>query len=208
MFKNDKYIYLNKNSLAPEVCFDIMQLYENEKTTSKYQGLTLSGVNKTIKDTVDFIIPLNDEKWYKYHKLLNNELSINLKKYISNLNNNEEFKNIDQLSNQIYVFFENTKLSTNAFMVQRYTKNVGKYVYHNDFRIELAEKKYRILTFLWYLNTVEEGGETAFGEELKIKPEMGKLLLFPASWTYPHAGKMPISSDKYIITGWIYVNIN
>jgi len=208
MSKPDKYIYLNKNSLAPEVCVDIMQMYENEKSTSKYQGLTLSGVNKAIKDTVDFIIPLNDEKWYKYQKLLNNELSINLKKYISNLNNNEEFKNIDQISNKIYVFFENAKLTTNVFMVQKYTKNVGKYIYHNDFRIDLAEKKYRVITFLWYLNTVEEGGETSFGEELKIKPEMGKLLLFPASWTFPHAGKMPISSDKYIITGWLYIDIN
>lgn len=207
MSKNDKYIYLNKHSLAPEVCLDIIQLYENEKPTSKYEGLTLSGVNKTIKDTVDFSIPLNDEKWYKYHKLLNNELKINLKKYISNLNNNEEFKNIDQLSKKTYIFFENEKISTNIFMVQKYTKNIGKYIYHNDFRIDLAEKKYRVITFLWYLNTVEEGGETAFEEDLKIKPETGKLLFFPASWTYPHAGKMPISSDKYIITGWIYILI-
>ena len=208
MIKKDKYIYLNRNSLAPEICTDIIQLYENEKSPSKYEGLVLSGLNKNIKDTVDFIIPLNDEKWYKYYKLLNSELSINLKKYFSNLNNNEEFKNIDQLSNNTYVFFEDTKLLTKVFMVQKYTKNIGKYIYHNDFRIESAEKKYRVLTFLWYLNTVEEGGETSFGEDLKIKPEMGKLLLFPASWTYPHAGKMPISSDKYIITGWLYININ
>lgn len=207
MINTDKYIYLNRHSLASEVCIDIIQLYENEKPTSKHEGLTLSGVNKTIKDTVDLIIPLNDEKWYKYHKLLNNELSINLKKYMSTLNNNEDFKNIDQLSKQTYIFFENTKLLSNIFMIQKYTKNVGKYIYHNDFRIDLIEKKYRIITFLWYLNTVEEGGETAFGEDLKIKPEMGKLLLFPASWTYPHAGKMPISNDKYIITGWIYILI-
>jgi len=207
MIKTDKYIYLNRNSLASEVCFDIIQLYENEKATSKHEGLTLSGVNKTIKDTVDFIIPLNDEKWYKYHKLLNNELSINLKKYVSNLNNNEEFKNIDQLSDYTYYFFQNSKFLSNIFMIQKYTKNVGKYVYHNDSRIDIVDKKYRVITFLWYLNTVEEGGETAFGEDLKIKPEIGKLLLFPACWTYPHAGKMPISSDKYIITGWIYILI-
>lgn len=208
MFKPDKYIYLNKNSLAPEICIDIIELYENENTDSKHEGLIQAGLQKNIKDTVDFNIPLNDEKWYKYYKLLNNELSINIKKYFSNLNNNEEFKNIDQLSNKTYIFFEDTKLLSNVFMIQKYTKNVGKYIYHNDFRIDLAENKYRILTFLWYLNTVEEGGETAFGEDFKIKPEMGKLLLFPASWTYPHAGKMPISDNKYIITGWLYINMN
>lgn len=208
MIKNDKYIYLNKNSLSPEICLDIIQLYENENTSSKHEGLTQGGLNKNVKNTVDFNIPVNDEKWYKYYKLLNNELSINLKKYFSNLNNNNEFKNIDQLSDETYVFFENNNFLSNVFMIQKYTKNEGKYIYHNDFRIDLAEKKYRVLTFLWYLNTVEEGGETSFGEDFKIKPEMGKLLLFPACWTYPHAGKMPLSSDKYIITGWLYVIIN
>lgn len=208
MITNNKYIYLNRNSLAPEICVDIIQLFENKSTSNKYQGLVLSGLNKNIKDTLDFIIPINDEKWYKYYKLLSNELSINIKKYFLNLNNNEEFKNINQLSDVKYIFFENAKIVTQNFMVQKYTKNVGKYIYHNDFRIDLKENKYRVITFLWYLNTVEEGGETAFGEDFKIKPEIGKLLLFPACWTFPHSGKMPTSSDKYIITGWLYIDIN
>jgi len=61
----------------------------------------------------------------------------------------------------------------------------------------------RIITFIWYLNNVEEGGETLF-EDFKIKPMEGSLLFFPATWTYPHSGAMPTSNDKYIITGWIY----
>lgn len=208
MIKNNKYIYLNKNSLAPEVCNDIIQLYENESSKCKHPGITQSGLNKKVKDTVDFCIPINDEKWYKYYKLLNKELSFNLKKYFSTLNNDTDFNNTNQLTEYTYIFFENTKLISKTLMIQKYTKNVGKYIYHNDFIIDLNENKYRVLTFLWYLNTVEEGGETAFGEDVKIKPEIGKLLIFPASWTYPHSGKMPISSDKYIITGWIYININ
>ena len=42
-----------------------------------------------------------------------------------------------------------------------------------------------------------------FWKRKTIKPEAGKLLLFPASWTFPHCGQMPISHDKYIITGWL-----
>ena len=61
----------------------------------------------------------------------------------------------------------------------------------------------RIITFIWYLNNVEEGGETLF-EDFKIKPMEGSSLFFPATWTYPHSGAMPTSNDKYIITGWIY----
>jgi hypothetical protein len=89
-------------------------------------------------------------------------------------------------------------------MAQKYTANQGRYVYHNDSMIEWDNKRKRFMTYLWYLNDVTEGGETAFDGKYQVKPTAGKLLLFPASWTFPHCGKMPVSSDKYIITGWIY----
>ena len=54
-----------------------------------------------------------------------------------------------------------------------------------------------------YLNDVDEGGETEFWGTLKVKPEAGKLILFPATWTYPHCANIPISNAKYIITGWL-----
>jgi hypothetical protein len=53
---------------------------------------------------------------------------------------------------------------------------------------------------------VNIGGETEITGYIKIKPKTGSLLLFPATWTYPHCGKMPISNDKYIITGWVYMD--
>jgi hypothetical protein len=90
--------------------------------------------------------------------------------------------------------------------IQRYTKLKGRYIYHQDFLTEWKTKKFRVITFLWYLNDVEKGGETEFWGTHRIKPEAGKLLFFPATWTYPHRGMMPISNDKYIITGWIYLH--
>jgi hypothetical protein len=91
-------------------------------------------------------------------------------------------------------------------MVQRYIKNVGKFVYHDDSHIDYNKGKSRIITFLWYLNDIHEGGETIFSGKYGVKPTTGKLVLFPAIWSYPHCGKVPISSDKYILTGWIYIN--
>ena len=120
--------------------------------------------------------------------------------YITILNNDSEFlkDNYNVISN---------KLSFTTFQIQKYIKNVGKYIYHNDFAINKDNSKFRTITFLWYLNSIEEGGETAFGSNFKIKPEQGKIILFPASWTFPHSGKIPKSNDKYIITGWLYVPI-
>tara|TARA_Y100001973_G_C5202944_1_gene339199 strand:- start:2496 stop:3017 length:522 start_codon:yes stop_codon:yes gene_type:complete len=60
----------------------------------------------------------------------------------------------------------------------------------------------RILAFILYLNTVEEG-ETYFpDQDLKINPMQGKLVIWPAYFTHPHKG-LPPKQDKYIITGWV-----
>lgn len=200
---NNKYIYINETSLSSEFCLDIIELFENN--TNKRDGITLEGVNKNIKDTVDLNIPLNDEKWYKYSSFLKKELNRNIIKYLGVLNDNKELVNDNQLSSDLkYIFFNNDVLSSDILLMQRYKQNTGKYIYHNDFALNPTTKKYRVITFLWYINTVEEGGETCFGESFKIKPEQGKLILFPACWTFPHCGKVPLSGDKYIVTGWLY----
>jgi hypothetical protein len=203
----EKYIYTNKISLSQEICDDLIELFENEER--KYDGVTHGGLQKNIKDTKDFVIPENEPKWYKYYQLFHNELTRNLKVYINKLNDNQIFQNINQNTNNIFKHFENSKLSHSIFMIQRYKMNEGRYVYHHDFSIDYKNKKNRVLTYLWYLNDVKEGGETDFPDlSLQIKPEAGTLLLFPATWDFPHCGKMPISSNKYIVTGWLYQDIS
>ena len=202
----EKYIYTNKISLSREVCQDIINLFESEER--KYDGVTQGGLQKNIKDTKDFVIPENEAKWYKYYKLLHDELTRNSHIYINKLNENPSFQNVNQNTTSIYKHFSNIKISHSGFMAQRYIMNEGRYVYHHDFAVDLKNKKNRVITYLWYLNDVEEGGETDFPDiNIKVKPEAGKLVLFPASWDFPHCGKIPISSNKYIITGWLYQDV-
>ena len=60
-----------------------------------------------------------------------------------------------------------------------------------------------ILAYTVYLNGVEEGGETEFlYQGVKIKPEPGKLSIFPTSFTHPHRGNPIYKGVKYIVTGW------
>jgi hypothetical protein len=62
----------------------------------------------------------------------------------------------------------------------------------------------RILTWILYLNDVEEGGETEFLYFPKrVKPKQGTVLICPAAFTHTHRGNPPISNTKYIITGWV-----
>ena len=195
---NNSYIYSNNNSISKELCADIIDLFEKED--DKYEGVTMGGLDKKVKDTTDFIIPKVSEKWNKISSFLSDELTRNITTYLKQLNNNNNNNNL--------IFFKNKEITVKQFQIQRYIANIGKYVYHSDADIDVQENKYRIITFLWYLNTVNEGGETEFNGNVLVKPEVGKLILFPATWTFPHCGKMPISNDKYILTGWIYCNIN
>jgi prolyl 4-hydroxylase len=62
----------------------------------------------------------------------------------------------------------------------------------------------RYLVFLWYLNTVERGGETEFCDlGVDVAPRAGRLLMFPPYWMYQHAGRPPISGDKYILSTYL-----
>jgi hypothetical protein len=199
------YFHINNKSISRELCNDMINLFEQEPV--KYRGITSGGLNIHVKNTTDFVLPLKTDatKWSRIREYLEKELEINVQKYINNINNG--IRSVDVENSDIqYTAFAKKCVSTEKMMMQKYNKNEGQYIYHDDFDCEFAQRKYRVITFLWYINDVEDGGETEFWGEHKIKPEAGKLLLFPASWTFPHRGKMPISSNKYIITGWLYLH--
>src|SRR5687767_11188484 len=62
----------------------------------------------------------------------------------------------------------------------------------------------RYLVLLWYLNDVEQGGETRFPQlDVTVPARAGRLLMFPPYWMYQHEGRPPISGDKYIISTYL-----
>jgi hypothetical protein len=54
----------------------------------------------------------------------------------------------------------NTETFDNIWHTSYQVQKSGHYVWHHDAAVE--EGKVRVLTFIWYLNTVNEGGETDF----------------------------------------------
>lgn len=62
----------------------------------------------------------------------------------------------------------------------------------------------RFMVCFWYLNDVAEGGETVFPHlRLKVSARRGRLIMFPPFWMYEHAGLMPLSNNKYIISTYL-----
>ncbi len=136
----------------------------------------------------------------KYDSYIFEELNSNINAYFQTLSAKYEGITIIPLKN----------IRDTGYQIQKYMSNVGIYKYHHDSHYAKYESatQTRILTFIWYLNTVDEGGETEFfNGRIKIKPEKGKLLFFPSTWTFMHKGNTPISGNKYIVTGWVYADI-
>ena len=93
-------------------------------------------------------------------------------------------------------------MSFSDYSVRIYYKNQGKFLEHVD---QCAgPNATRVFGIILYLNTVDEGGETDFKDyKLKVKPEAGKLIIFPCNYLFRHEGTVPLSEDKYIITSFL-----
>ena len=87
-------------------------------------------------------------------------------------------------------------------IIQKHTKNEGHaYAWHED----SGNGAERYITAMFYLNDVEEGGETEFyHQELKIKPKQGNMIIFPPYYTHMHRGNVPLSNDKYTVSIFLH----
>lgn len=90
--------------------------------------------------------------------------------------------------------------------IKKYNNNnKDKFDIHTD--SNCPKTCHRYLALMVYLNDVDNGGETEFNFlNLKIKPKMGRALIFPPFWMFPHAGLMPISSPKYLLSTYCSFN--
>jgi len=81
----------------------------------------------------------------------------------------------------------------------KYLKGDGYYKSHiDDYKFSP-----RSLSFVLYLNDIEDGGETFFDHfNIKVKPVSGRLLIFPANFPYKHQALPTISDDKYVVIGF------
>lgn len=193
----DPYIYINRNSLSSDICKDIIEIYE--KTQNKHRATTIGGLNEDVLRAFQCPIQnITDDEWPTIHSFLLQELTNNLKTYAKVLDSQIGDGNIYRHMK------DDLKLIYNEFHINKYeSNNGGKYDYHIDRYLNKEMNEERHITFIWYLNDVIEGGETEIKGNVKIKPETGKLLLFPPTWTYPHCSRPTISNDKYAIVGWL-----
>ena len=92
-----------------------------------------------------------------------------------------------------------------GFTIKKYNKGSAFHAWHSERITAQMPKAARHLVFLTYLNDIQDAGETEFfHQEIKIKPEKGLTIIWPADWTFTHRGLPSPSEEKYIINGWYH----
>jgi prolyl 4-hydroxylase len=98
------------------------------------------------------------------------------------------------------------RVAIGSFNIQRYVPGEHFARVHCE-RTTLASL-HRALAWMTYLNDVEDGGATRFTHfGLAVQPCQGQTLIWPADWTHAHAGEVLGSGVKYVVTGWMHLDI-
>ena len=73
-------------------------------------------------------------------------------------------------------------------MVTKYNEHVPSDSLHHDSMMGeyVLTRGVRCLTYIWYLNDIDEDGYTEFIDGTKVQPKTGRICIFPATWTFIH----------------------
>jgi hypothetical protein len=195
----DDFIHVVDDVLTEETCVDVINSFEyadkcgqsyrrskEEESLKKDTSLDLSEIHM---DAVHSITP-NDNIL-----LVVKQANDHIKLYV------DKYKNgITSLITGLET--GNTGISPTGFKIQKTRPSEGYHLWHCENASPMF--KTRCISFILYLNDIEQGGETEFLYLSKrVQPKAGRLLIFPAGFTHCHRGNPPLSGDKYIATGWM-----
>jgi hypothetical protein len=174
----------------------IVGYYDNDKTwcdslieyfnrsNDKDIGRISNGIiDKEVKDSTDLPLPKD-----KFIEIYNEPLTKVITKY------KEKYPACQQTD--YWGIVEQTN-------IQHYSPKQGYFKWHSERTTSKSPDVYRKFAYISYLNDVNDGGETEFlHQRIKIKPEKGLTLIWPADWTFMHRGISSPTQEKYIATGW------
>ncbi|MCW8963752.1 MAG: 2OG-Fe(II) oxygenase [Gammaproteobacteria bacterium] len=182
--KPDTFIFEVKEALTPEQCLAMVDRFESNSEQHMPGRIGQMGnTDDSVKKTTDLPISGNPQ-WQDVDKQLFASLAKVLREY-----------------REHFPFFQGPFKDT-GYHLQRYMP--GEY-YHWHIDGGSHDFSGRQLVALWYLNDVEgPGGETEFlYQRIKVKPEQGKLVLFPPFWTHEHRAVELEKGVKYVATTWL-----
>jgi len=183
--KPNTFIYEINKALPAELCDDMVARFE-ANPGQQHSGRIGHGQNieNSIKVSTDLRITGRDN-WGDIDEALFASMS----------------KVVSQLAEE-YPFFGVNKFQDMGYQIQR--TNEGEF-YHWHIDGGPGQFSQRQLVAIWYLNDVPgPGGTTDFAiQDVSIRPEKGKMVVFPPFWTHIHRNATLEKGVKYIATTWL-----
>ena len=178
--------FIGEYHVPESICTKLMDFFHHGDDVIRSEGQIGGGrVDASIKSSTDVVLMKNDWKTIPVINEYINELEKCTGKYI------EEYPFCLQPGYRFQL--------SEPIRIQHYKPSEAFYGYHCE-RYNLS---HRHLTFVTYLNTVKDKGETEFYyQKVKVSPIIGKTAIFPAEWMHTHRGVPSSTEEKYIITGW------
>lgn len=168
------------------ICDEIIDYFDN--TPGKNPGSFFKHekvIDKSIKDSNELFLTNNETLFQKYAPHLQSLIDKYIKLY--------------PMCNEYRAWG-----LTEHINIQHYSPQGGYHAWHTERSSCTLPNAARHMVFMTYLNDVEDKGETEFfHQNLKVKPEKGLSLIWPADWTFTHRGIASPTQDKYIVTGWL-----
>jgi hypothetical protein len=180
----NSFIFQRPGALPPDFCREVIRRFEANPDYQRQGVVGQLGETRTdVKRTTDVVVSDKDD-WKDLDQIFFRSVSAALREF------RERFE-----------FFRGP-FKDIGYQVQRYLPGEF-YRWHVDGGSHQFSQ--RQLVALWYLNDVPApGGETEFlYQGLKVRPEEGKLILFPPFWTHEHRACEVVEGVKYIATTWI-----
>ena len=179
----------NWNIENKDLCNRMISFFEENQDLHN-KGRTSKGVDEKIKKTTDITINPTNLKLDRFK--IFNEYFENLHECLTDYK--EQFPFLKTFVKKLHI---------GPFNLQRYLQGDHFGNSHSE-RTDITGI-HRLFAWMTYLNDVEDGGTTDFDYyNIKVKPECGKTLIWPAEWTHAHKGSVLKSGKKYIITGWMH----
>ena len=186
IFECENPCFISGWFIDESICDGVIDFYQEDNYFPVTPGLSSSGqVNTNQKESLDKSIShiTKDQRLVSYFDALSEVVKLYTEKYIW-CDITESWSIVENVN------------------IQWYAPNGGFKVYHFERNGKLVSMN-RHLTFMTYLNTVSDAGETEFYyQKLRVQPQKGLTLVWPVDWTHTHRGIPSPSQEKIIITGW------
>ncbi len=191
--KTKNFISIYDNALTPEECKLMIDYFESndEYWSLRQDGMMLGDtIIKEWKDSQDRTMVFNNNGYFQdnlVNQIILKSINFHIEKY------KEENPEVDMLYSWAL---------RNAYNLQKYKPGGGYHKLHCE-NYNTGDYHSNVLVWMFYLNTVKEGGGTYFSNyDLTINAVEGRLVIWPPYWTHMHKGVVSETSEKYIATGW------